>query len=182
MAVSECLNDGNKDFIPNNIKVINKKDNHVIQLINLSEEFGGNVAQPSSTLNVLDCNFDGYKDLMIYSHDGGAGPNSGYDFYLYNPSKKRFQFNEALSNLSQTEVDSKNKTITSSWRGGAASHGGETYTFIKGVFTKIASWNDECGGHYPICYSTKGKLVKNKWVDKSYWLLVDSCWMGRRAR
>ena len=165
LEVIKTADTDGRNFIPQTIRVISKKDNHVVQTIGVSEAFNGNVAKISTALDITDCNFDGYKDLMIFSHDGGAGPNYGYDFYLYNPIKKRFELDEVLSDLSQPFVDSKTKTIQSSWRGGAASHGGETYRFIKGKLTMIANWNDECSATYPICYSYTGKLVKGKWIQ-----------------
>lgn len=80
LAVINTADTHGRNFILQFIRVITKKDNHVVQTIGVSEAFDGNVAKISTVLNVTDCNFDGYKDLMIFSHDGGAGPNYGYDF------------------------------------------------------------------------------------------------------
>jgi hypothetical protein len=162
---TKAADNNDRNFIPNTIRVVRKTDNRTIQTIGLSTDFNGNVSSLAEAVSVIDCNFDGFKDLMIYSHDGGAGPNNGYDFYLYDAVKKRFEFNEALSQLTQTEVDSKNKMIRSSWRDGAASHGGETYGFVNGQFTMLENWNDDCSATYPICHSYRGKFVKGKWTE-----------------
>ena len=88
-------------------------------------------------LNKIDVNFDGYKDLEIYGHDGGAGPNTGNNYYIFNPKTKKFVFNQALSECTQTEINSKNKCISSHYRDGAATHGSIKYKWIKGELTQV---------------------------------------------
>ena len=84
-----------------------------------------------------DVNFDGYKDLVVFSHDGGAGPNNGNNYYIYDPKAHQFIFNQEISNLTQTQIDPKHKTVLSAWRDGAARHGYEKYKWIKGKFTQV---------------------------------------------
>lgn len=112
----------------------------------------------NNVVQVEDCNFDGYPDIMIYAHNGGAGPNDGYNFYLYNKQNEQFEYNEALSDLPQVEIDKKNKIITSAWRDGAAHHGGEQYTFIHDTLTKISYWDDYIGADF-------GQFSEGKWID-----------------
>ena len=99
---------------------------------------------------------------MIYSHDGGAGPNNGYNFYIYNPKSKQFEYNQILSDLTQTQVDINTKTIRSFWRNGAAEHGSEEYKWINGelIMTKqiIRTYTQNNEIQTMTCVDQKGKL------------------------
>ena len=122
----------------------------------------GYLTDQNNTLDMVDANFDGYEDLMIYSHDGGAGPNNGYNFYIYDPKSKRFEYNQILSGLTQTQIDAKAKMITAAWRNGAAEHGYEEYQWINGELTmtkqiiETFTQNDEI--QTVTCVDQKGKL------------------------
>lgn len=59
-----------------------------------------------------DFNFDGYKDVMIYKHESGIH-NTMFDRYLYDPEKESFYIHGLLSTLINCEIDSVNKTLTS---------------------------------------------------------------------
>lgn len=122
------------------------------------------------TLGTVDANFDGYDDLMIYSHDGGAGPNNGYSFYIYDPKSKRFEYNQILSDLTQTQVDTKTKTIRSFWRGGAAEHGYEEYKWINGKLTMtkqvIETYTQNNEIQTMTCVDQKGKLECKTKLEK----------------
>lgn len=122
----------------------------------------GYLTSENHTIDMIDANFDGYEDMMIYSHDGGAGPNSGYNFYIYNPKSKRFEYNQILSELTQTQIDAKAKMIIAAWRNGAAEHGYEEYKWINGKLTMTKQaidtymQNDEI--RVVTCVYKKGKL------------------------
>lgn len=122
----------------------------------------GYLTSENHTIDMIDANFDGYEDMMIYSHDGGAGPNNGYNFYIYNTKSKRFEYNQILSELTQTQIDAKAKIITAAWRNGAAQHGYEEYKWINGKLTMTKQaidtymQNDEI--RVVTCVYKKGKL------------------------
>lgn len=97
----------------------------------------GLLSDSTQLINVVDVNFDGYPDLEIYSHDGGAGPNNGYNYYIYNPARQRFIYNSTLSDLTQTSINTKSKSISAAWRNGAGNHGFEKYKWIKGRLTLV---------------------------------------------
>ena len=120
--------------------------NRLIQVI----KNPGFVSDTLSVLDFADVNFDGYKDLVLYSHDGGAGPNYGNNYFIFNPKTKQFIFNEAMSDLSQPEINFKTKTIHAGWRNGAANHGAETYKWINGKFTMVE--------YYETNYNSNDKL------------------------
>lgn len=147
------------------LKIINRKKNTTQLIYPLGTPLADSL---DDVVRVEDCNFDGYPDIMIYGHNGGAGPNDGYNFYLYDPRTGEFRFHEALSDLTQVEVDTENKTITSAWRDGAGHHGGEQYTFLADTLTKISYWDDYQGNGYFGQYSF-GSLVGGKWRDSSFY-------------
>ncbi len=75
---------------------------------------------------------------MLFGHDGGAEPNVGYLFYLYDPATGQFVFDEFLSELTQTKINPRTKTMSAAWRNGC-SHSNEKYWFIGGQLTLTAS-------------------------------------------
>jgi len=65
--------------------------------------------------NLVDFNFDGFKDFSIYSR-GSMPMTSGTGIYLFNKHLKRFEYSEELSDTRIEELDSINKKLTtSSW-------------------------------------------------------------------
>jgi len=144
------------------------KNNKKIQTIRNA----GYLTNENYTLNMIDVNFDGYSDMMIYSHDGGAGPNSGYNFYVYNPKSKRFEYNQTLSDLTQTQVNTKAKKITAAWRNGAAEHGYEEYKWINGnpIMTKqiVETYLDEDKIRTVTCINENSKLKCKTKITKDH--------------
>ncbi len=65
-----------------------------------------------------DMNFDGYNDLELVSSWSGMG-NDCYSFWLYNPLKETFEYNESLNKLCNPGPDEKDKTLKTGWNGGA---------------------------------------------------------------
>lgn len=146
------------------IKIINKKSGSVQVLDGIGAALSGGL---NDVVQVQDCNFDGYPDIWIYAHNGGAGPNDGNNYYLFNPKTGQFEFNQKLSDLTQVSVDSKSKIITSAFRDGAGHHGGGTYTFTHDTLTQVAYWDDYCRGAF-YCDYTKGQLINGHWQDSLF--------------
>lgn len=143
------------------IKIINKKSGNVQVLDNIGAAVANEL---NDVVQVQDCNFDGYPDIWIYAHNGGAGPNDGNNYYLYNPQNGQFEFNQNLSDLTQISVDTKSKTITSAFRDGAGHHGGGIYTFTHDTLSPISYWDDYCRGSF-YCTFTTGTLMNGHWKD-----------------
>lgn len=97
----------------------------------------GMITDKEQLLDTVDVNFDGFADLEIFSHDGGAGPNYGNNYYIFNPHTGLFDFNVQLSDLSQPSISSEKKLIYSAYRAGAGIHGQETYAWINGELTLV---------------------------------------------
>ena len=159
---------------PTDLRVISRKTGRVQQVIPL----GGvepTMGAYTEAFDVLDCNFDGLPDLMVYASSGGAGPNSAYNFYLFQPKTGQFVFNAALSELPQVGVDTKTRTIYSAFRNGCCDHSSAEYRFLKGRLTQTASHDEDCqfGGRVAYCHITEGRLVQGKWVEK-HWRIKES--------
>ena len=168
-TADEALNDLRSTALA--IRVISRQTGRVQQLI---DSVGQDRCWSSyrENISVLDCNFDGYPDLMLFAHDGGAGPNSGYLFYLYDPGTGQFVFHEGLSDLTQTRVNPQTKTISAGVRDGCCAHASEEYAFLKGQLTLVASFEIRLWEGYSI--ETEGKLVNGKWREKTRKLRDDA--------
>ena len=101
-----------------------------------------------------DMNFDGYQDIKLLAWWGATG-NKGYVYWLFDPLKKRFVKNDALSELSNPVPHPDDKTITTHSVGGM---GGMIY--VDGTYS----------------FDEKGKLIlirleKQDWIDdKQYFV------------
>ncbi|MBC8081952.1 MAG: hypothetical protein H7Z21_01965 [Hymenobacter sp.] len=146
------------------LKVIERRTGRLVQLLDLDVEEGWDACD--NAVRIPDCNFDGHPDLELYAHSGGAGPNIGHVFYLFDPATEQFVFHEGLSDLTQTQVDPATKTISAGWRNGCCHHGSEAYRFLNGQFTLVARHEDDCLGADGYCYVTDGRLVRGKWREK----------------
>lgn len=77
-----------------------------------------------------DMNFDGYKDIRLMSFWGATG-NTGYTYWLFDPSRNFFVENKDLSSLSNPTPDVGTKTIATHSVGGMAGciYNNGTYKF-----------------------------------------------------
>ena len=77
-----------------------------------------------------DMNFDGYKDIRLMSWWGATG-NTGYTYWLFDPSKNIFVENSDLSSLSNSTPELQTKTIATHSVGGMAGciYNNATYKF-----------------------------------------------------
>ena len=77
-------------------------------------------------LIVEDVNFDGYNDLRIMKYLPG-GANVPYYFWVYNPTQRIFEGNEAFEVVVSPTVDTSNKELISRQRVSAAEYHTEYY-------------------------------------------------------
>lgn len=66
-----------------------------------------------------DMNFDGYKDIFLVTSQGATGNATGCA-WLYNPAAKRFEYNNAVSQLDRFWLDPATRTLFTFANGGAA--------------------------------------------------------------
>jgi hypothetical protein len=112
-----------------------------------------------------DANFDGYPDLSFTSVQGMA--NSSESFYLFDPARERFVYDDALSSLSDPMIDAAKREIRAGWRNGAAEHQSERYRYVKGQLTLIESVNERCAfnDELDVCIVATRRLVRGVYVD-----------------
>jgi hypothetical protein len=91
-------------------------------------------------LESIDLNFDGYDDLKVWTQTS-AGPNSGYAYWLYDPSKRAFERRQDLDDrLSgfDVSVDPKTKTVSLSGRDNCCAWTIDTYRWANGKLAQIS--------------------------------------------
>lgn len=143
----------------NALKIIDAKTGKTIQsFYNLESELAFD--KPDDAINLIDINFDGYQDISLFRMSGGAGPNSTQNIWIYSPKTGKFIYDEKLSGFTQLFIDKKKKTINTAFRDGCCDHSSETYKYIKGRLTLIASWREYLDGN--ILINADGKRVHGK--------------------
>ncbi len=149
------------------VRVISRQTGRVQQVID-SVAQDQNWDGYQTNISTPDCNFDGYPDLMFFAHNGGAGPNIGYNFYLYDPATRQFMYDADLSDLTQPEINPRTQTVSSSSRNSCCSHTSDDYRFINGQLTLVASHDETVSvSSLNVMVVTEGKLVEGKWREKT---------------
>ena len=148
----------------NALKIIDAKTGKTIQsFYDIDSELAFD--KPNDAIHLVDINFDGYKDISLFRMSGGAGPNSTENIWIYNPKTGKFIYDQKLSDFTQLFVDKKKKTIMTAFRNGCCDHSSETYKYINGKLTLVASWHEYLEGNK--LTTTNGKLVKGKMIYKT---------------
>lgn len=122
------------------IRVVERLTGKVVQLIDKADGLEMS-REPAKFLRTVDLDADGHPDIMLAVNDGGAGPNSMDNFYLFDPATGKFAFHAELSELPQVSVDRKG-IITSAARGSCCQHSSATYRLIRGKLTQMTSWEE----------------------------------------
>lgn len=144
------------------IKIIRKSTGKVLQVI--TDIDGETRDRIVDALHVQDVNFDGYPDLWADFALGGAGPNNLKIFYVYDPAKDQFIYQEGLSALPQIQIDSVHQRILSSWRASAGEHGAARYRFREDTLQQIYTWEQYWGQEYFVWETTSRLLNDSTWV------------------
>lgn len=105
-------------------------------------------------LHVVDVNFDGYKDVIIFNDYGGAHSNSWYDCWLWDAETSSFVTSESFTAICNPALDPEKKYIYSSGGSGAEFWGGSVYRFINGEFVMT----DNLDGSWR-------RVVESRYVD-----------------
>ena len=94
----------------------------------------------SSALELTDVNFDGFADIKLATSTS-AGPNMGYDYWLYEPKAGAFRATKLGDQLSGFDVipDPKTKTIKVSGRSSCCSWNNTTYAWLGGALHAVDS-------------------------------------------
>jgi uncharacterized protein len=93
-----------------------------------------------SALELMDVNFDGFADIKLATATS-AGPNMGYEYWLYEPKTGAFRATKLGEQLSGFDVmaDAKTKTIKVNGRSSCCSWNIMTYAWRGGALHAVAS-------------------------------------------
>src|SRR6185436_7486659 len=84
-----------------------------VQELPLSEDIdygeGYYAENTEANFNLIDYNFDGYRDVAVVSSAGAS--NIWHNIYLFNPATGMFVIQDELSKLTSVEVDSVGKLL-----------------------------------------------------------------------
>lgn len=126
------------------------KDEYNVSLTNLSIASSGAKPQSfkldgqtfesnlSSAIELIDVNFDGHADIKLQTATS-AGPNMGYDYWLFEPKSGTFAPSKLGEQLSGFEVstDPKAKTVSVNARGSCCDWGTTTYAWRGAALTTV---------------------------------------------
>lgn len=101
-----------------------------------------------SGFKLIDCNFDGYRDISVLAACGSGGCT--YWIWNYDPRSHSFQYNKELSGIIGLEIDTANRHVVFHYRAGYPEENWDTFvyeanrlTFLRGVYRE--RWSDENG-------------------------------------
>ena len=138
------------------VKTINiYTDNTLLQKITANKEIECKLFQ------LIDWNFDGFKDITVLNNCGSGG--CAYWIWNYSQKEQKYIYNKELSEVLGLEIDIPNKYIVFHYRAGypeefwdTLQYKNDKLQFVKGLFRE--RFNDSLG---------------NSWVKNTYKKLVD---------
>jgi len=146
----------NTDSSGYNVKSINiYADNILLQKITANKNI------ESKKFQLIDWNFDGFKDITVLNNCGSGG--CAYWIWNYSQKEQKYIYNKELSEVLGLEIDIPNKYIVFHYRAGypeefwdTLQYKNDKLQFVKGLFRE--RFNDSLG---------------NSWVKNTYKKLVD---------
>ena len=111
-----------------------------------------------------DYNFDGYKDIYIKDSDGSGVHNYFVRVWTYNKKTKKYELDKFLSSLPICELNEKKQCFYTCWNDSGLG-GSSIYKKINGKITLFESEDSRYNKKNGNIIHTKGKLIKNKWVE-----------------
>jgi len=115
----------------------------------------------SKKFQLIDWNFDGFKDITVLNNCGSGG--CAYWIWNYSQKEQKYIYNKELSEVLGLEIDIPNKYIVFHYRAGypeefwdTLQYKNDKLQFVKGLFRE--RFNDSLG---------------NSWVKNTYTKLVD---------
>lgn len=108
-----------------------------------------------------DFNFDGYTDFRLIEFLP-AGPNVAYFNALYDPATGRHVASEDLNAISAPEFSASDKSVVSSWRSNAVTHGEDVYAWDRNTLVlqkRSVSVFGENGQCMVIKYEPRGRVT-----------------------
>ena len=134
--------------LPDTNKIFVFKDGKKIQTIiykyNWDEDGSPTIGRDSiGKIDLVDVDFDGNKDILIYK--GGFG-NQGadiYDCFLWNGNENQFKIMPSFSHILNPSIDNRQKCIYSFSRENASCYVNLKYKFRNGEFRVISTLKEK---------------------------------------
>jgi hypothetical protein len=118
-------------------------------------------------IQIVDINYDGYKDIIISFITNTTGRNSENFFFVYNLKRKEYISDEILNNLFQDQsiyIDVDKKEISVGDRIGAIGFEGEAYRWDGIKYQIYARINTDYNDEAKCIISTREELINGKWT------------------
>jgi hypothetical protein len=122
------LPNGDGESQVGSVQVEDIKTGKIIQVLDNVENYRAD----SESLYSRDFNHDGCGDLAVTSAVAAIG-NENSSIFLYDRARRRFVFNQVLSDIGGIDIDPRNPNcVTGSWKGGAENMYAATHCWQKG--------------------------------------------------
>jgi len=142
------------DFSFKFIRIMDPKEDNLLSSIivynkqNLHQKLEVNESDYYNQYKLIDCNFDGFKDIMVLINSGSGG--STYLVWNYDIQTGIYKYNSDLSNVFGLGIDSKNKNVVFRTRGGWQEEGAIYHKYDNGKLVafktvEIYRWEDRFG-------------------------------------
>lgn len=120
-----------------------------------------------SDINLKDYNFDGAPDISIYGTQSGM-KNIIVTIYIYDREMDGYYKNEILSQSSNCEIDSANKTISTFGQGGMASmiFNSETYIWDNDNLIMVKSIRQNYNDEIDLFVRITRNLINQGWITQ----------------
>jgi hypothetical protein len=137
-------------------------DNKLIQRIIANKDIERNEFQ------LIDWNFDGYKDISVLYNCGSGG--CAYWIWNYSSKVNRYIYNNELSEVLGLEIDTTDKYIVCHYRAGyseeywdSMQYKDSKLLFVKGLYRQ--RWNDSLGNSW--VKNTYSKMINKVMITKT---------------
>ena len=84
---------------------------------------------------LIDCNFDGHKDIQVLLNCGSGG--CSYALWNYSPKNGKYYYNKELSEYIGLKIDTVSKKIIFHYRGGVNNEIIDTLIYVDGKLTPL---------------------------------------------
>lgn len=143
------------------VKIKIYSNDSLIQTIVTKKVILGSIKQ-----QLIDYNFDGYKDISVRYNCGSGG--CAYWIWKYNKTDKKYHYAKEISEMLGLNIDEPNKNIVFNYRGGFEEQHWSTYKyvddkliFVKGLLEKRAVSSDTIFIEKVYKRKVNGKYVYN---------------------
>jgi hypothetical protein len=146
----------NLDSISDSLKsIIVYSDFKKIQKISVNQMVEENNFQ------LIDWNFDGYKDITVLEFAGSAGLS--YLIWNYSPKSSKYVYNKTLSDRQGLEIDSISKYIIFHYRAGYPEEKWDTFSYVNNKLHFLKG-----------VYQERFSDGKNDWVKRSRSIILNN--------